>query len=148
MNMSTEFQKKVIREFLARCDRAYDCLYVYGSKAAVGALVSAVVEKTDSSLRVIYTDGATFCREAVDRCARGELQTLQGDYQGDLLILEDIQMLAGKESMQELIYGILDWYLENGKQILVTGHAPLYAIANLEPRVCAQLSGGISISAE
>ena len=42
------------------------------------------------------------------------------------------------------LYGILDWLLENNRQIVITGTVPTAAIANLAPRIKAQIDGGIA----
>lgn len=46
---------------------------------------------------------------------------------------------------EQALYGVLDWYLESGKRLVITGTAPLTAISALADRISTQLSGGISL---
>lgn len=64
----------------------------------------------------------------------------------DLFVLENIDGVAGLEANEQRLYGILDWLLENNRQIVITGTAPTAAIANLAPRIKAQIDGGIAYS--
>lgn len=111
------------------------------------------------SAGVVRTDAEGFVREMVeqfthtDRFAAERMERIAGGSiyampSCDLYIFEHIDGVAGKESVEQRLYGILDWLLENGRQIIITGSAPTAAIRNLAPRIRAQIDGGITFCAE
>jgi chromosomal replication initiation ATPase DnaA len=129
----------------------YNVVYLYGAVDATGKLIDRIAEEVKAQnpdWLVVQTTGTAFCREFISGIRCGEISAWQKSLQGDVLLLDDIEAVAGHESMEQFLYGLLDWYLERKKQIVVAGQVPLKDISNLAPRICAQLSGGISFFVE
>ena len=140
-------EKKIIDAFVARQSQIYDLLYLYGENC----LTAKIVDELLNSYRVRYPeaivlrmDAESFCEETFRKILAGEHYTLPAC---DLFILEHIDGVAGLEANEQRLYGILDWLLENNRQIVITGTAPTAAVTNLAPRIKAQIDGGISCSA-
>lgn len=140
----------VIQKLVAQ-DRVYNTVYFYGSRvltAAIAAYAEAEMRRARPNAKVIHITGAAFYDDVLDRCRQGKLSGMLRAYTGDLLILEGIGPIAGAEMTEEELYYILDWFLEHGKQLLITEDVPPDRIQNLAPRICAQFSGGICIAVE
>ncbi|MBR7178728.1 MAG: hypothetical protein IKD27_04320 [Oscillospiraceae bacterium] len=141
----------IVQEQINRTSNAYDVIYLYGNTNAAAALAAAAekaMRAKDPDSVIVHTSGDQFLEDLHLNCCQGTLRRMQNAYLGDYLILEDIQCVAGKEYTQQILYGIINSFLENGKQILITGTAPPYCIAALAPRIQAQLIGGINIFVE
>jgi chromosomal replication initiator protein len=140
----------VIQKLVAQ-DRMYNTVYVYGSAArtaAMAACAEAEMRRARPNAKIIHITGSAFYADVLSRCRQGELSGMLHAYTGDLLILEDISPIAGAEMTEQELYGILDWFLEHEKQLLITGDAPPDCVQNLAPRIRAQLNGGICIAIE
>ena len=140
-------RKKIIEAFVERQSRIYDLLYLYGQPW----LTTKIVEELLNSYRVenpkaniLRMDADGFREETFRKILAGEHYTLPAC---NLFILEYIDGVAGLETNEQRLYGILDWLLENNRQIVITGTAPTAAITNLAPRIRTQIDGGIAYSA-
>jgi len=65
-----------------------------------------------------------------------------------LFIFENIGEIAGIETKEQSLYGILDWLLENRRKIVISGTVPINDMMILAPRICAQIDGGIDCPVE
>lgn len=136
---------------MAADDPAYRTVYLYGPSAVTAALATAAeseIRRAHPNARIIRTTGSAFCLKVRSLCAQGSLSQMLCAHTGDLLIVEGIGEIAGNATVEEELYRILDWYLEQGKPFLVTGDASVACIRDLAPRIRAQLSGGICIAVE
>ena len=61
----------------------------------------------------------------------------------DLLVLENVQEIAGKKATMQHFYGVFDKVYESGGQIVVTSSEPPSMIHNLDDRIKTQLVGGM-----
>lgn len=139
-------EKKIIDAFVERRSRIYDLLYLYGEDC----LTAEIVDEILNSYRVRYPEANVLRMDAEDFRAESIRKVLSGEYYTiptcDLFVLECIDGVAGLEANEQRLYGILDWLLENNRQIVITGTAPTAAVTNLAPRIRAQIDGGISCS--
>lgn len=142
------FSEGIIRSIVNLDSPLYDIVYLYGDRAAVFAQVEAILKEYRGSyphLRILRTDGERFAREHRQNALGGKMPPLP---ECDLYVFENIEEIAGRETAEQQLYGILDHQLETGRRILVTGAEPVAHMDILAPRICAQLSGGVSFCAE
>lgn len=140
--------QQILRELTDRRTDLYDVVYFYGDPdKTLGLIARLRTELTNRhpETTVRHRTGTAFASDVRERCFRGRLGDICRDYRGDLLILEGLDAVAGKETTEQALYGVLDWYLESGKRLVITGTAPLTAISALAERISAQISGGISL---
>ena len=140
-----------IDTLLRKENTLYQLVYFYGSSDSARRLTAALAQEAkerNPHALILHTNGNAFYQDMVSRIRRGMPTGIQAAYCGDLLILEDLEAIAGNETSEQHLYGIIDWYLENGKQLVVTGSAPVKDIIALAPRICAQIEGGISFRLE
>ena len=148
MEQHTRFIQNAVDAFVQ--GRGYFCglLYAYGLPGSTEELAEQIFQAYRAQhpeAQIHREDGSAVHPKIVDRIKRGQsLWTLaKADY--DLLILEHIEGIAGRETSEEIIYSLLDKMLLQGRQILVTGNVPVPQMLTLAPRICTQLSGGINL---
>ena len=142
--MDKSFQKKIVDAFIQRTGNTYNSLYFYGAHQNTKAVVDYIIKSYrthHSEANIFRLDAEEFRSESIRKVRSGEHYTIPTC---DLFVLEYIDGVAGLEANEQRLYGILDWLLENNRQIVITGTAPTAAIANLAPRIKAQIDGGIA----
>lgn len=130
---------KLIQEVVRNQGNLYNVLYLYGNAektASVAEEILREMERQRPGARVVHTNGTAFCQSVLNDSI---------GYVGDVLVFENLQEVAGREIAEQILYGILDAYLESGKQVIVTGDAPLYDMLCLASRIQAQLLGGLNV---
>ena len=146
--MDNMFCNKIMYAFTSRENPFYDVLYLYGQPIGIKLFLDALEEQyiqkhpTNQAIRTSATD---FIKETCDQILRGVSYSMP---QCDLYIFEKINDVAGMEANEQRLYSILDWLLENKKQIIITGPAPTAELASLAPRIQSQIDGGISLLIE
>ena len=91
---------------------------------------------------LVKCDG--FLDELIFAIRSGELDEFHTKYQtADILLMDDMHFIAGKNATQDKLYTLFDKLLERGKHIVLTSNVPLYQIPKLENRIIAQISGGL-----
>ena len=145
--MSEQLQKKIVDAIVDRETNLYDVVYLYGNQETAAAMTAALEEeytKKHPHAGICRTDADSFREETRKQIPGGEAWGADCD----LFIFENIDGIAGLEINEQRLYGILDWLLENRRQILVTGTVPTVQILTLAPRIRAQIDGGIAICLE
>ena len=142
--MDISFQKKIVDAFIQRTGNTYNSLYFYGAHQHTKAVVDYIIKfyrTHHPEANIFRLDAEEFRSETLRKVMAGEYYTIPAY---DLFVLENIDAVAGLEANEQRLYGILDWLLENNRLIVITGTTPTAAIANLAPRIKAQIDGGIA----
>ena len=131
-----------------RPGEVYNPLFIY-SGVGLGKthLLTAVGHKVRSlGLSTIYTSTEEFTNQYIGAIRAGETEAFRGRYRGaDVLLLDDIQFLIGKEQTQEGFFHTFNSLHMNGRQIVVTCDRPVAELAVLQDRVRSRLSGGLVV---
>ena len=137
--------KAVVQEPSTR----YNPLYIY-SEPGLGKthLLSAVkseMEKLHPDMNIIYTTADTFTDDYVSNLrTKSNLEAFKQKYRScDLLLIDDIQFIGGKERMEEEFFHTFNSLIENGKQIVLTSDRPPKEIQSLTERLCTRFEMGI-----
>jgi chromosomal replication initiator protein len=132
----------------------YNPVFIY-SKVGLGKthLIQAVGNKiieTKPGMRVVYTTGETFTNELIETIQSGKGR---GKYtankfrekfrKADVLLIDDVQFIIGRESTQEEFFHTFNALYMAGKQIVITSDRPPKDFENLEERVTSRFSSGI-----
>lgn len=147
--METQLIQKIVDAIVFRESNTYDTVYLYGNTEHISVTLDEVEEKFGKHWpmsRIIRVNADTFIKETIHNALKGNFYSQP--CKCDLYILENVEQIAGLEASEQRLYGILDWLLENGRQIIATGSAPTASIGKLAPRICAQLDGGVSFFIE
>ncbi len=129
---------------------AYNPLFLYGG-VGVGkthlahAIAKKIIEKSPEK-KVIFCPGDGFINELVEAIKDKSTPRFRKKYrQLHLLIVDDIQFIAGKVHIQEEFFHTFNAVLTSGGQIILTSDRPPKEIKNLEDRLRSRFSGGLTV---
>ncbi|MCP3997574.1 MAG: chromosomal replication initiator protein DnaA [bacterium] len=125
--------------------RAYNPLYVYGG-VGLGKthLMQAIGNRVGSGLRMHYISSETFMNELINSIRFENTQEFKQRYRNvDLLLIDDIQFLAGKERTQEEFFHTFNTLYDAQKQIVITSDVPPRDIPTLEDRLRSRFEWGL-----
>ncbi len=120
-----------------------------GKTHLVQAIGNKILE-THPNLKVLYCTGEQFTNELIELLRKGKSKNSYGTdefrkkYRNtDVLIIDDIQFIAGKEATQEEVFHTFnDLYMKN-KQIILTSDRPPEEFKNIEERLTSRFKSGI-----
>lgn len=129
---------------------AYNPLFLYGG-VGVGkthlmfAIANSLLTKKPG-LRVIYCMGEEFLNEIIEAIQTKTARQFKQKYRGaQLLMVDDIQFIAGKQTAQEEFFHTFNAVLNGGGQVLLTSDRPPHEIARLEDRLRSRFEGGLIV---
>ena len=126
-------------------------LYIYGGvglgKTHLMQAIGNFILDTDPSKKVIYCTGETFVSELIKAMLNpGLSESFKEKYRNvDLLLIDDVQIIAGKDKCQEEFFHTFNALFDNGKQIVLTSEKPPKEINGLEDRLKTRFSMGVSV---
>ncbi len=126
----------------------YNPLFIYGpSGLGKTHLLSAVVneiKKNKPNTRVLYIKGDEFTNQMIEALGKQEMPEFRDKYRNcDILLIDDIQFIAGKNSTQEEFFHTFNTLYEDGKQIILTSDRPPKDIPTLEDRLKTRFEWGL-----
>ncbi len=129
---------------------AYNPLFLYGrvglGKTHLLQWIGNAIREKQRDKKVIYTTADRFLTDYVASIKWRSVDKLRDRYRGiDVLIIDDVQFLAGKKSTQEELYNIFNILYESGKQIVLSGDRPPQELTELEPRLQSRFEWGITV---
>ncbi|MFY8215490.1 MAG: chromosomal replication initiator protein DnaA, partial [Chthoniobacterales bacterium] len=127
----------------------YNPLFIYGgSGLGKTHLLQAVghhVLAHKKSARVIYLTSEQFTNEFIDAIQHGALFKFRKKYrQADILMIDDIHFLAGKERSQEEFFHTFNSLYDGHKQIILSSDRPASEIEKLEQRLVSRFEWGMT----
>lgn len=94
---------------------------------------------------VLYVSSEKFTNQFIDALKNNRIQEFQNFYmQVDVLIIDDVQFLAGKERTQEIFFHIFNHLHQAGKQIIMTSDCPPRDLKGLEERLLSRFKWGLT----
>ena len=98
------------------------------------------------SLKIAYVKGDDFTNELVDAIREGKTAEMREKYrQADLLLVDDIQFIAGKKQTQEEFFHTFNNLYESGRQIVLTSDRPPSEMTQLEDRLRTRFEWGLLV---
>ena len=130
--------------------KSYNPLFLHGgSGLGKTHLIYAIcgrIRQTHPEYRLLYVKGEEFANELILAIRNGTTAEFKEKYrQADLLAVDDIQFIAGKESTQEEFFHTFNSLYECGKQIILTSDRPPKEIKTLEDRLRTRLEWGLLV---
>lgn len=128
----------------------YNPLFLYGGvgigKTHLMQAVGNAVLAQKKNARVVYISSEQFLQEFVDAVRYKKNTDFADFYRGaDVLIVDDIQFIAGKEKVQEEFFHTFNALHQANKQIIISSDKPPRDIATLEERLRSRFAWGMSI---
>ena len=132
----------------------YNPLFIYGGvglgKTHLMHSVAHFILENDPSKKVLYVTSETFTNELIDalkigkNCNELAMTTFREKYRNnDVLLIDDIQFIIGKESTQEEFFHTFNHLHVSGKQIIISSDKPPKDIETLEARLRTRFEWGL-----
>lgn len=127
---------------------AYNPLFIYGG-AGLGKthLLYAIGNKileNNRNAKVLYVTSEKFTNQFINALAEAKIQAFRNKYREiDVLLIDDIQFIAGKERIQEEFFHTFNTLYENEKQIVLSSDQPPRSIKFLEDRLVGRFEWGL-----
>ena len=128
----------------------YNPLFLHGGvglgKTHLMQAIGHKLLRSRRRVRVVYLTCEQFTNEFIEAIQRNALTNFREKYRrADVLLLDDVQFLAGKERSQEEFFHTFNSLLDVQKQIVLTSDRPASEIKNLEPRLVSRFEWGLTV---
>ena len=128
----------------------YNPLFIYGDsglgKTHLLYAIAHQVQKRNNNAKIVYIKGDEFTIELVNAIREGKNAEFREKYrQATLLLVDDIQFIAGKQQTQEEFFHTFNTLYESGRQIVLTSDRPPREMTQLEDRLRTRFEWGLMV---
>lgn len=133
--------------------KKYNPVFFYGTvgvgKTHLMHSIANEIYENNHEVNVLYLTTEEFTNEVVE-AIRGKMTTqMRKKFRNvDLLLLDDIQFLSGKEKVQEELFHTFNTLMERGAQVVFSSDRPPSEIQKIEARLASRFEGGLTVDIE
>jgi chromosomal replication initiator protein len=133
--------------------RTYNPLFLYGGvgmgKTHLMHAIGAALLERFPSIRVVYTSSERFMNEMVSCIKSNRKEAFRRHYRSaDVLLIDDIQILAGREGTQEEFFHTFNELYESQKQIIISSDSPPKSMPGLVERLRSRFEWGLMVDVQ
>ncbi|MBQ7500009.1 MAG: chromosomal replication initiator protein DnaA [Clostridia bacterium] len=126
----------------------YNPLFIYGNsglgKTHLLYAATNLMLENDPDIRILFVKGEDFTNEMIKSIQTGRNVEFRNKYRKcDVLLVDDIQFIGGKEGTQEEFFHTFNALYEDGRQIIMTSDRPPKEIKTLSDRLRGRFEGGL-----
>ena len=130
--------------------KEYNPLFIYGGpglgKTHLMQAIAHFILQNKPSTRIIYATSEVFTNEVIDSIRNKNPGEFRNKYRNiDVILIDDIQFIIGKESTQEEFFHTFNFLYENGKQIILSSDQPPKNFTTLDERLRSRFEMGLSV---
>ncbi len=129
--------------------KKYNPLFIYGGTGLgkthlIQAIGNEIRTYYKNSIKVRYVSSEKFVNDVIGGIRNKRMEDVKNKYRNiDVLIIDDIQFIGGKERSEEEFFHTFNILYENNKQIIISSDRPPAAIPTLEERLRSRFEGGM-----
>lgn len=130
---------------------AINPIYLYGNSGTgkTHLLMACAQQLIQQGKNVLFLSAETFTQHVISAIRSGNMQNFRRIYRNaDVLILDDIQLLARRSATQEELFHTFNSLHSAGKQILLSGNCPAGLLPSIEERLISRFEWGICLPLE
>jgi len=130
--------------------KAYNPLFIYGGVGLgkthlMHAICHSIKGKSAAAVKICYMPSEKFTNELIDAIQHHTTPAFRQKYRNvDILVIDDIHFIAGKESTQEEFFHTFNTLYDAHKQIIISSDRPPKEISNLQERLVSRFSWGLT----
>jgi len=145
---SNQFAHAACRAVAESPSRSYNPLFIYGGvglgKTHLMHAIGQYVLKQTPNLRLTYISSERFMNEMINALRYERILEFRERYRNiDILLVDDIQFLAGKEATQTEFFHTFNALYDSSKQIVISSDCPPHEITQLEDRLRSRFEWGL-----
>ena len=126
---------------------SYNPLYIYGG-VGLGKthLLNAIGLKLRDKNKVMFISAERFMYQFVKSIKANDMVKFKENFRNtDVLLIDDIQFMNGKEAMQEEFFHTFNSLIDKGSQIIVTADRPPNKLSRIQERIKSRFAGGLVV---
>jgi chromosomal replication initiator protein len=132
---------------------AYNPLFIYGptgvGKTHLMQAIANEVYNKNPNTKILYTTSEEFTNEVVEAIRTNNTGNMKKRFRElDLLIIDDIQFVAGKDKVQEELFHTFNILVDKAAQIVLSSDRPPAEMKQVEKRLLSRFSGGLTVDVQ
>ena len=148
---TNELAYAAITAILASIGNKYNPLFIYGGVGVgkthlIQAAGNEIKRKSKGNIKVRYVSSEKFTNDVIWAMRNKRMDTMKSKYRNvDVLIIDDIQFIGGKEKTEEEFFHTFNALFEQNKQIILSSDRSPKFIPVLEERLSSRFEGGMTV---